>query len=241
MEALRDVSIDAGRAEFVSIIGPSGCGKTTLLRVIGGLLEPSAGHASFDGMTPAEMRRRKRVGFVFQDPALLAWRTAQGNARLGLELMGGAPRGDMDAAAARALDAVGLGGFGAYYPRELSGGMRQRVALARALAMEPDALLMDEPFGALDEITRREMRYELVALWERRRATALLVTHSIAEAALLSDRVIVMSGRPGRVVADIPVPLDRPRLEAVERTSAFLDIAYRIRDALSLGASAGAA
>ncbi len=233
-EALRDVSIEVAQSEFVSLIGPSGCGKTTLLRAIGGLLRPSEGCVQFDGAPPAELQRQGRIGFVFQDAALLPWRTALGNVCLPLQL-NRLPGAYADDVAERALESVGLAQFAAYYPHQLSGGMRQRVALARALALQPDVLLMDEPFGALDEMTRQDMRYELVRLWERRRTTVLFVTHSIAEAVLLSNRVLVLSDHPGEVVADIAIELERPRHEAIERTPRFLEYTYRIRDALSLG------
>ena len=238
LEALRGVNIEVAHAAFVSLIGPSGCGKTTLLRAIGGLLDAETGSVSLGGMPPAELQRRKAIGFVFQDAALLPWRTALDNIRLPLQLN----RRNANAAAASsaedALNAVGLSEFANYYPRELSGGMRQRVALARALVSKPDVMLMDEPFGALDEMTRQEMRYELLRLWERTHATALFVTHSIPEAVALSDRVIVLSARPAEVVADIAIDLARPRIEAVERSSRFLEYTYRIRDALSVGVAA---
>ena len=237
MEALRGISIEVAPAAFVSLIGPSGCGKTTLLRAIGGLLDAETGSVSLGGMPPAELQRRKAIGFAFQDAALLPWRTALDNIRLPLQLN----RRNANAAASSAedaLNAVGLAEFANYYPRELSGGMRQRVALARALVSKPDVMLMDEPFGALDEMTRQEMRYELLRLWERTHATALFVTHSIPEAVALSDRVIVLSARPAEVVADIAIDLARPRIESVERSSRFLEYTYRIRDALSVGVAA---
>lgn len=235
MEALRDVSVEVAHSAFVSLIGPSGCGKTTLLRAIGGLLDVDAGSIAMDGMPPSALQRRKGIGFVFQDPALLPWRTALDNIRLPLQLSGRSVNKYEGDAAERALDAMGLAEFGGYYPYQLSGGMRQRVALARALAIEPVVLLMDEPFGALDEMTRQEMRYELLRLWEHSRTTVLFVTHSIHEAVALSDRVVVLSARPAQVVADIAIDLARPRQEAVERSSRFLEYTYRIRDALSVG------
>ncbi len=238
MEALRGISIEVAPAAFVSLIGPSGCGKTTLLRAIGGLLDAETGSVSLGGMPPAELQRRKAIGFVFQDAALLPWRTALDNIRLPLQLNRRNAAAAAAASAEDALNAVGLAEFANYYPRELSGGMRQRVALARALVSKPDVMLMDEPFGALDEMTRQEMRYELLRLWERTHATALFVTHSIPEAVALSDRVIVLSARPAEVVADIAIDLARPRIEAVERSSRFLEYTYRIRDALSVGVAA---
>lgn len=238
LEALRGISIEIAPAAFVSLIGPSGCGKTTLLRAIGGLLDAETGGVTLGGMPPAELQRRKAIGFVFQDAALLPWRTALDNIRLPLQLNRRRANRDAASSAEDALNAVGLAEFANYYPHQLSGGMRQRVALARALVSKPDVMLMDEPFGALDEMTRQEMRYELLRLWERTHATALFVTHSIPEAVALSDRVIVLSARPAEVVADIAIDLARPRIESVERSSRFLEYTYRIRDALSVGAAA---
>ena len=239
MEALRGVSLEVAQAAFVSLIGPSGCGKTTLLRAIGGLLEASEGRIALGGSPPSELQRRKGIGFVFQDAALLPWRTALDNIRLPLQLNRRHSSGEREAAAEQAperiLEAVGLAEFADYYPHQLSGGMRQRVALARALAVKPDVMLMDEPFGALDEMTRQEMRYELLRLWERSQTTVLFVTHSIPEAVALSDRVIALSARPAEVVDDVAIELARPRSEAVERSERFLEYTYRIRDALSVG------
>ena len=235
LEALREVSLDVAQGAFVSLIGQSGCGKTTLLRAIGGLLDASEGSIALDGKPTSELQRRKGIGFVFQDAALLPWRTALDNIRLPLQLNRRHANGAGAADAERALEAVGLAEFADYYPHQLSGGMRQRVALARALAVKPDVMLMDEPFGALDEMTRQEMRYELLRLWEQARTTVLFVTHSIPEAVALSDRVIVLSARPAEVVDDVAIELARPRTEAVERSERFLEYTYRIRDALSVG------
>ena len=229
LTALAGVDLDVERGAFVSIIGPSGGGKTTLLKAVGGLLRPARGSVMIDGVTPEEAQRRRLLGFVFQDPSLLPWRTVLGNVALAREL-GGGSRGD---GPGRLLEAVGLADFAYYHPHQLSGGMRQRVALARALAVDPDALLMDEPLGALDEITRSGMRYELLRLWELSRQTVVMVTHSIPEAVILSDRVLVMSARPGRIVDELEIRLPRPRSEALERSPDFLDYAYRIREALS--------
>ena len=235
LQALHRVSLDVAQGAFVSLIGPSGCGKTTLLRAIGGLLDASEGAIALDGNPPSELQRRKGIGFVFQDAALLPWRNALDNIRLPLQLNRRHANGAGESAAEQALHAVGLADFANYYPHQLSGGMRQRVALARALALKPDVMLMDEPFGALDEMTRQEMRYELLRLWEQARTTVLFVTHSIPEAVALSDRVVVLSARPAQVVDDIPINLARPRSEAVERSDSFLKYTYRIRDALSVG------
>ena len=236
LTALSNVNLRVGRGEFVSVIGPSGCGKSTLLRLIGGLLEPTVGRVDLAGATPEEAQRRKAIGYVFQDPSLLPWRTVIANVALPLEV--NRRRGDGRRRDPRELlELVGLDQFQGYYPRELSGGMQQRVALARALVFEPTLLLMDEPFGALDEITRRAMRYELLRIWQARdgqpsargRKTVVFVTHSIPEAIALSDRVAVMSGSPGTVRAVIEIDLPRPRDEDMETQPAFLDYVVRLR------------
>jgi NitT/TauT family transport system ATP-binding protein len=224
------------QGEFVSVIGPSGAGKTTLLRAIGGLLRPTSGTILVEGILPSESQRRRAIGFVFQEPALLPWRTVFENILLPLEL--NTPDGrHSHAEAERLLTAVGLAEFRDYHPHQLSGGMKQRVALARALAFDPSILLMDEPFGALDEMTRTFMRYELLRLWEQSRKTVLFVTHSISEAILLSDRVVVLSGQPGRIVDDVAVALPRPREADVERSQRFFAYADRIMDSLARGSA----
>jgi len=228
--ALRDVDLRLADGEFVSLVGPSGCGKTTLLRIVAGLVEASAGAVEVLGRPPAAARSDHALGLVTQDPGLLPWRSVAANVRLPLEVTG--VRADVDAL----LALVGIERFAAYYPRQLSGGMRQRVALARALAHAPQLLLMDEPFGALDELSREQMRLELLRVWEQRRTSVLFVTHSIREAVLLSDRVVVMSGSPGRVVADVAVTLPRPRSAALEATPEFATLTSRVRAALEAGA-----
>ena len=238
LTALADVDLDVGQGTFVSIIGPSGGGKTTLLKAIGGLLEPTAGSIRVDGMLPREAQRRKAIGFVFQDPSLLPWRTVLQNVALPLQLNQRQDRQDGDDPE-RLLTAVGLSEFRDYYPHQLSAGMKQRVAFARAMVIDPAVLLMDEPLGALDEITRFEMRYELLRLWERSPKTVALVTHSIPEAIMMSDRVVVMSSRPGRVLQQVRIDLPRPREEAIERSDAFLDYAGQIKRILSEGISRG--
>ena len=238
LEVLRDVSLEVAPSEFVSLIGPSGCGKTTLLRAIGGLTDATSGSIELSGVQPRELQRRKGIGFVSQDAALLPWRTALENVRLPFQLNSGTAATDSSALAEQTLSAVGLAEFTDYYPHQLSGGMRQRVAFARALAISPDLLLMDEPLSALDEMTREEMRYELLRLWERQRPTVIFVTHSIPEAVVLSDRVVVLSARPGEVVDDIVIDIPRPRLQEVERSDSFLEYTYRIKDALSSGVAA---
>ena len=239
LHVLDDVSIDVPHGQFTSIIGPSGCGKSTLLRIVGGLLEPSVGLVRIDGAGPREAQRRHDIGIVFQEPALLPWRTVAANVRLPLEIDRGRRR---STEAESLLNLVGLDEFRDYYPHQLSGGMAQRVAIARALAVDPTLLLMDEPFGALDEITRSAMRYELLRIWASQakaaaRKTVLFVTHSITEAIVMSDRIIVINGRPGRVVADAAVELPRPRTQEIERSAPFLDYADHLRGLLE-GAAA---
>lgn len=205
--ALEDVSYSIEPGRFVSLLGPSGCGKTTLLRLIGGLEEPSKGRISVQGKTTAEALRDRTFGFMFQDPTLLPWRTVEANASLLLDVTGQQHHRER---VSRLLDTVGLSGFESEFPSQLSGGMRQRVALARALALEPKVLLMDEPFAALDAITRDRMGEELLRIWDGTK-TVIFVTHSIPEAVLLSDRVVVLSARPGRIVADVDIDLPQPR------------------------------
>jgi NitT/TauT family transport system ATP-binding protein len=240
LTALSDVNLRVRHGEFLSVIGPSGCGKSTLLRLIGGLLRPTQGRVDLAGATPAEAQRRKAIGYVFQDPSLLPWRTVIANVNLPLEVNRQGRAEDHRRDPRDLLHLVGLSQFEGYYPRELSGGMQQRVALARALVFEPPLLLMDEPFGALDEITRRAMRYELLRIWQAGngasgRKTVVFVTHSIAEAIALSDRVVVMSRSPGTVRAVIDIDLPRPRDEDMEIQPAFLDYAVRLRRLLEEG------
>ena len=235
LEVLHDVSLHVAPSEFVSLIGPSGCGKTTLLRAIGGLTDATSGTIALSGDTPQQLQRQKGIGFVSQDAALLPWRTALDNVRLPFQLNTDSAKSGSLAIAEQTLNAVGLAEFAGYYPHQLSGGMRQRVAFARALAIGPGLLLMDEPLSALDEMTREEMRYELLSLWERQRPTVIFVTHSIPEAVVLSDRVVVLSARPGQIVDDIEIDLPRPRVQEVERSDLFLEYTYRVKDALSSG------
>ena len=220
LTALTNVDLEVERGAFVSVIGPSGGGKTTLLRVIGGLLEPTSGTILVDGVPPLEAQRRKAIGYVLQDPSLLPWRTVLQNIGLPLQLNSGRTSDDADEPE-RLMEAVDLVEFRDYYPHQLSGGMKHRVALARALVLNPPVLLMDEPLGALDEITRSAMRYELLRLWELSGKSVIFVTHSIPEAVLLSDRVIVMSSQPGRVVDELTIDLPRPREESPGRIRAL--------------------
>ena len=232
--ALEAVDLQVERGEFVSVVGPSGGGKTTLLRCIGGLIEPNAGRIEVGGR-PAD-RGSNDIGYVFQDPSLLPWRTVSGNVALPLEIGGG--RTD-PARVAETLEAVGLSGFGGHYPHQLSGGMAQRTTFARALAMDPEVLLMDEPLGALDEITRADMRLYLLSLWESSRSTVVMVTHSVPEAVMTSDRVVVMSSRPGRIVGAVDVPFPRPRERSLEDTPEFLACSSRVRSLLLAGSVNG--
>ncbi|MGH2588874.1 MAG: ABC transporter ATP-binding protein [Dehalococcoidia bacterium] len=228
--ALTPIDLDLQPGEFVSLIGPSGCGKSTLLRIAGGLLAPSRGHVRIDGRPPKEAQRAKEIGFVFQDASLLPWRTVAANVRLALEVNRQSRLAGAEVDPLLAL--VGLAGYRDYYPHQLSGGMKQRVALARALVPRPSLLLMDEPFGALDDMTRTDLRHELLRIRERLGATVLFVTHSIAEAVLLSDRVAVMSDSPGSIVLNLPIELPRPRTPDLEESPPFLEYARRLRSAL---------
>ena len=224
LEALAGVSFGLAQQEFVTVLGPSGCGKTTLLRVIAGLMRPTRGVIEFAGGQP-------RVGVVFQQANLMPWRTAIDNITLPLELQG-VPREEACRQATGLIRLVGLEGFESAWPRHLSGGMAQRVALARSLIQNPDLLLLDEPFGSLDALTREHMEAELLGLWQSRRTTVLMVTHSISEALLLSDRVLVFTPRPGQVYLDLAVGLPRPRTEEVRYTPEFGDLSRQLRAAI---------
>lgn len=208
VQALAPTAFTIADQEFVSLVGPSGCGKTTLLNVIGDLLQPSSGAVTVASRPVVELRRARQIGMVFQDSVLLPWKSVHDNIRFLSDL---ARRPPSRAAVEELGQLVGLEGFLAKYPHELSGGMRQRASIARALALDPRLLLMDEPFGALDEITRHRMNLDLLRIWSERRKTVVFVTHSLSEAAFLSDRVLVMGSRPGRVVADVTIDLPRPR------------------------------
>ncbi|MFN8585433.1 MAG: ABC transporter ATP-binding protein [Dehalococcoidia bacterium] len=231
LRALDAVELTVADGEFVSLVGPSGCGKSTLLRAAAGLLAPTEGASTVFGRPPAAAAAAHELGLVTQDAGLLPWRTVAANVALPLEIAGGDRR---RAVVEELLDRVSLSEFAAYYPRQLSGGMRQRVALARALAHRPRLLLMDEPFGALDELSREDLRLELLRIQERERMSVLFVTHSVREAVLLSDRVVVLSSAPGRVLADIAVDLPRPREERLEATTEFLDCVASVRAALDV-------
>jgi NitT/TauT family transport system ATP-binding protein len=225
-----DLYVPAGR--FGSIIGPSGCGKSTLLRLIADVMQPFAGSVTLGGETPRAARHEHALGFVFQSPTLLPWRTVRQNVELPLDIVGRRSARRSASSSAELIELVGLKGFEQALPSELSGGMQQRCAIARALMLKPDVLLLDEPFGALDEITRQRMNLELLRIWAESGTTAVLVTHSIAEAVFMSDQVHIMSPRPGRITASIDIPLSRPRKLDMMRTPVFFDCVNRVRDGL---------
>ena len=210
LHALDSVSLEVHEGEFVSLLGPSGCGKTTVLNMVAGLLERTAGSIRIDTDEVAYGQINRKVGYVFQRDTVFPWRTVEANIGYGLEIAG-VPKAERAAKVARAVEVSGLAGFGRSYPRTLSGGMRQRVALMRTLIMEPEILLMDEPFGALDTHTKLEMHKTLLEIWERERQTVLFVTHDLGEALTLSSRIILLSARPGRLKEDFAVPFPRPR------------------------------
>lgn len=232
--ALSKVNLTVNDGDFVSFIGPSGCGKTTLLRVIADLEQATAGTISVNGMAPAEARMKRAYGYVFQAPALLPWRTVDDNVGLPLEVMGLSGREER---IKRNLELVNLAGFEKKFPWQLSGGMQQRVSIARALAFDPKLLLMDEPFGALDEIVRDKLNAQLLELWDRTKKTVVFVTHSIPEAVFLSTKIVVMSPRPGRIIDVIETNFPRDRSLDIRETPEFLKVAHRVREGLKAGHS----
>jgi NitT/TauT family transport system ATP-binding protein len=234
--ALSHVNLEVRKGEFVSFIGPSGCGKTTLLRVIADLEQPSEGHIAVNGLTPAQARLNRQYGYVFQAPALYPWRTIEKNVMLPLEVFG-MTKAERQARAARYLALVNLAGFEQKFPWQLSGGMQQRASIARALCFDPELLLMDEPFGALDEIVRDKLNEQLLRLWAETRKTVIFVTHSIPEAVFLSTRIVVMSPRPGRIIDVIDCDLGTDRTLDIRETPEFLAIAQRVREGLRAGHS----
>jgi NitT/TauT family transport system ATP-binding protein len=236
VHALSNVDLDIGKGEFVSFIGPSGCGKTTFLRVVADLEKATGGTITVNGMTPEQARQRRAYGYVFQAAGLYPWRTVEKNIALPLEIMGIAA-GEQAARIARVLELVDLKGFGRKYPWQLSGGMQQRASIARALAFDADLLLMDEPFGALDEIVRDHLNEQLLKLWAATQKTICFVTHSIPEAVYLSTKIVVMSPRPGRVTDVIESTLPRERPLDIRETPEFLAIAHRVREGLRAGHS----
>jgi len=231
MTALEGINLTIQPGEFVSLIGPSGCGKSTLLRIVGDLIRPTSGTAKVNGRSAHDARLGREYGMVFQAPVLFDWRTVEANVRLPLELMGMA-KGTRDARAKEMLELVELDGFMRHYPTQLSGGMQQRVAIARALALEPTLLLMDEPFGALDEMTRERLNSEVLRIWQRTGTTVIFVTHSIPEAVFLSTRVVVMSPRPGRITNVIDIDLPQPRNDQTRETDRYFELVTEVRESL---------
>lgn len=229
--ALQDINFEAQAGEFISLIGPSGCGKSTLLRLIGDLITPSTGTITVNGKNAHQARLDRDYGMVFQAPVLYDWRSVAANVQLPLELMGYG-RQEREQRAKEMLELVELGEFGRHYPWQLSGGMQQRVSIARALAFKPAILLMDEPFGALDEMTRERMNMEIHNIWQRTGITVIFVTHSILEAVFLSTRVIVMSARPGRIAEEIIIDLPTPRTVETREDSRYFEYATEVREAL---------
>jgi NitT/TauT family transport system ATP-binding protein len=232
--ALQDIDLEVGSGEFISLIGPSGCGKSTLLRVIGDLVDPSGGEMLVNGKTAHRARLDRDYGIVFQAAVLYDWRTVAKNIALPLELLGW-DRGRRNARVAEMVELVELGGFEKHYPWQLSGGMQQRVSIARALSFSPALLLMDEPFGALDEMTRERLNAELLQIWAETGSTVIFVTHSISEAVYLSTRVVVMSARPGRITTVIPIDLPQPRTFETREDPRFFELVTQVREALHAG------
>ena len=238
VQALKNINLEIGKGEFVSFIGPSGCGKTTFLRVVADLETPTAGLISVNGVSAAEARKARAYGYVFQAAGLYPWRTIGGNIRLPLEIMGYS-KADQIERVKQVLELVELDGFDRKFPWQLSGGMQQRASIARALAFDADILLMDEPFGALDEIVRDHLNEQLLALWARTEKTIGFVTHSIPEAVYLSTKIVVMSPRPGRIADVIESTLPKERPLEIRDTPEFMEIAHRVRDGLREGHADG--
>ena len=234
IKALQDINLDIKKGEFISLLGPSGCGKTTLLRIIADLIQPTQGSVHIDGMMPREIRLQKKFGIVFQSPVLLDWRTVRKNIELPLEIMHYDPS-KIPQRSQEMMDLVGLGEFADHYPKQLSGGMQQRVGIARALGIEPELLLMDEPFSALDEFTKEKLHVDLLKIWSKTNKTIIFVTHNIQEAVFLSDRICVLSPHPGRLSAVVDVDLPRPRTLDMRDTMHFAELVSKVRNSFEGG------
>lgn len=234
VRALTDVNLDIYKGEFISLLGPSGCGKTTLLRMIADLLEPTDGEVRIGGMTPREVRLHQKFGIVFQSAVLFDWRTVQKNIELPLEVMKFSKE-ERKARSCEMLEMVGLTNFAKSYPNQLSGGMQQRVNIARAFSIHPEILLMDEPFSALDEFTKEKLHEDLLRIWKQTNKTVIFVTHNIAEAVFLSDRVCVFSPHPGRLSAVVDVDLPRPRRIEMKETPEFNELVKKVRGSFEGG------
>lgn len=226
--ALSNINLDIKQGEFISLVGPSGCGKTTLLRTIADLQQPSSGTIAVRGQTPKEIRMQKKYGIVFQSPVLYDWRTVRRNVCMPMEIMG-IPKEKRTQKVTEMLELVGLYNFGKKYPHELSGGMQQRVGIARALAINPEILLMDEPFSALDEFTKEKLQEDLLTIWRKTGKTIIFVTHSIPEAVFLSDRVVVLSPHPGRISAVVDIDIPRPRTLDIKESNKFNELTAKVR------------
>lgn len=232
LEALENIDFEISHGEFICVVGPSGCGKSTLLRMIAGLLTPTKGSIQLEGKVQSEPSRR--IGLVFQQPTLLPWRSVHANITLPLEIGNADPR-EIQAQSDYLINLVGLNGFEHEYPAQLSGGMAQRAAIARALAQNPEMLLLDEPFGSLDALTRERMAAELLRIWQKHKRSVLMVTHNVEEAVLLADRILVMSARPGHIIDSVKVNLPRPREAALISTPQLQAITRHLREALQRG------
>ncbi len=229
VHALQDINLEVMPGEFISLVGPSGCGKTTLLRTIADLQQPTSGIISIRGQSPRDIRMQKKFGIVFQSPVLYDWRTVRRNVCMPMELMG-LPKKYRTARVTEMLELVGLYTFGKMYPHELSGGMQQRVGIARALAIDPEILLMDEPFSALDEFTKEKLHEDVMMIWSKTNKTIIFVTHNISEAVFLSDRVVVLSPHPGRLSEIVEVNLPRPRSLSIKNSVEFNELVKKVRD-----------